>query len=72
MALYIESVYDGHFALAQIGKQLAAGYAKLGGATAFGRSLTPAQVQQLAATLLASQRPAAPARHGQVRVVSAR
>ena len=38
--LYIESVYDGHFGLAQIGKNLTAGYRKLGGAAAFGKALT--------------------------------
>ena len=38
--LYIESVYDGHFTLAQIGKKLLDGYRKLGGAAAFGASLT--------------------------------
>ena len=48
VALYIESVYDGHFTLAQIGKQLLAGYRKLGGATAFGRILTQAEVDGLA------------------------
>ena len=30
--LYIESIYDGHFTLAQIGKKLLAAYGKLGGA----------------------------------------
>jgi hypothetical protein len=48
VALYIESVYDGHFSLAQIGKQLAAGYDKLGGPAAFGTSLTRAEVDALA------------------------
>jgi hypothetical protein len=48
VALYIESVYDGHFTLAQIGKQLIAGYEKLGGATAFGASLSQAEVDALA------------------------
>jgi len=46
--LYIESVYDGHFTLAQIGKQLVAGYRTLGGPSAFGGSLTQAEVNQLA------------------------
>ncbi|MHB8241274.1 MAG: hypothetical protein ACYDHN_04710 [Solirubrobacteraceae bacterium] len=49
ISLYIESVYDSHFDLAQIGKQLLAGYKKLGGAAAFGTSLTEAEVGQLAA-----------------------
>ncbi|HEY4895975.1 MAG TPA: hypothetical protein VII01_07780 [Solirubrobacteraceae bacterium] len=48
VALYIESVYDAHFGLAQIGKQLLKGYEKLGGGDAFGSSLTPAQVSSLA------------------------
>lgn len=48
--LYIESVYDGHFALAQIGRQLRAGYRKLGAARAFGPALSAAEVARLAAT----------------------
>ncbi len=47
--LYIESVYDGHFGLAHVGKALVAGYEKLGGAPAFGTSLTQAEVARLAA-----------------------
>ena len=50
VALYIESVYDAHFSLAQIGKQLVAGYHKLGGTSAFGASLTQAEVDDLART----------------------
>jgi hypothetical protein len=48
-ALYIESVYDGHFTLAQIGKKLRAGYGKLGGADAFGAALSERTVAALAA-----------------------
>jgi hypothetical protein len=48
VALYIESIYDAHFGLAQIGKQLLSGYAKLGGAGAFGSSLTQAHIDALA------------------------
>ncbi len=48
VALYIESVYDAHFGLAQIGKQLLAGYKRLGGPTAFGSALSQAEVAQLA------------------------
>jgi len=48
--LYIEGVYDAHFSLAQIGKKLLAGYQKLGGASAFGASLTQAEVDALAQT----------------------
>jgi hypothetical protein len=50
VALYIESVYDAHFSLAQIGKKLRAGYRKLGGPDSFGASLTQAEVDALAAT----------------------
>jgi hypothetical protein len=46
--LYIESVYDGHFDLAQIGKALIAGYRKLGGAHVFGAALTQTEVDGLA------------------------
>jgi len=46
--LYIESIYDAHFSLAQIGKKLLAGYEKLGGANNFGSALTPAEVDALA------------------------
>jgi hypothetical protein len=48
VALYIESVYDAHFSLAQIGKQLTRGYTKLGGPSAFGASLTQAEIDSLA------------------------
>jgi hypothetical protein len=47
-ALYIESIYDAHFTLAQLGKKLSAGYAKLGGSAAFGAALTQAQLDVLA------------------------
>jgi len=46
--LYIESIYDGHFTLAQIGKKLLAGYRKLGGRADFGVSLSQAEVDALA------------------------
>jgi hypothetical protein len=49
VALYIESVYDAHFSLAQIGKGLLSGYRKLGGARVFGATLTQAEVDALAA-----------------------
>ena len=48
VALYIDSVYDGHFDAALIGKSLLAGYEKLGGAKAFGATLTQAEVDALA------------------------
>lgn len=46
--LYIESVYDAHYSLAQIGKQLLAAYDKLGGPGAFGASLTQREVDAVA------------------------
>lgn len=48
VALYIDGVYDGHFTLAQIGKELLAGYRKLGGPSAFGSTLSQAEVDGLA------------------------
>jgi hypothetical protein len=50
VGLYVESVYDGHFALAQISKQLRKGYEKLGGEKAFGALLPQSQVDGLART----------------------
>ncbi|HWG08279.1 MAG TPA: hypothetical protein VN672_04645 [Solirubrobacteraceae bacterium] len=46
--LYIESIYDAHFALAQVGKKLLAGYEKLGGPDGFGAELSKAEVNALA------------------------
>jgi hypothetical protein len=48
VALYIESVYDGNFTLAQIGKQLREGYRRLGGPAAFAGKLSQQQVNALA------------------------
>jgi hypothetical protein len=48
VALYIESVYDAHFTLAQIGKKLLDGYLKLGDGKAFGMAITADEVQALA------------------------
>ena len=48
VALYIESIYDAHFSLGKIGKDLAKGYDKLGGAHMFGSALTQADVDRLA------------------------
>jgi hypothetical protein len=50
VALYIESVYDAHFELAQIGKKLLKDYKDQKGPEAFGESLTQAQVDSLAQT----------------------
>ena len=48
MALYIDSVYDGHFDASLIGKSLLKGYTELGGSAAFGGTLSEAEVQALA------------------------
>ena len=48
LPLYVESIYDAHFTISEIGKQLLAGYKTLGGAKTFGGSLTPSRIQQLA------------------------
>jgi len=50
VALYVESVYDAHYGLGQIGKRLLAGYKALGGPVAFGASLTQPAVNALADT----------------------
>lgn len=47
--LYIESVYDAHYALAQIGKKVHDAFHDLGGPAVFGRALTQAQVDALTA-----------------------
>lgn len=49
VALYIESVYDGQFDLAQIDKRLHDGYRELGGQPEFGSALTQAEVDALGA-----------------------
>jgi hypothetical protein len=48
VALYIESVYDAHFTLAQVGKKLRIGYRDLGGAKALGAVLSANEVDALA------------------------
>jgi hypothetical protein len=48
--IYIESIYDGHFTLAQVGKKLRAAYDKLGGPAAFANTLTQGEVDALART----------------------
>jgi hypothetical protein len=47
VGLYIESVYDAHFALAQIGKKVRKAFHDLGGTRAFASALTQAQVDAL-------------------------
>lgn len=49
VALYIESVYDGQFDLAQTDKRLMSGYRELGGQAQFGSALTQAEVDALGA-----------------------
>ena len=49
VAIYIESVYDAHFGLGQIGKHVLAAYKTLGAAKTFGAALTQAEVDDLAA-----------------------
>jgi hypothetical protein len=49
IGLYIHAIYDGHYDLAAIGETLKRAYLKLGGAPAFGRSLTATQVAAIAA-----------------------
>lgn len=46
--LYVYSVYDGHYDLSLVGRTLYDGYLKLGGAGAFGSTLTPARVEAVA------------------------
>ncbi len=50
VALYIESIYDANFSLAQIAKKLTLAYEKLGGAGEFGSALPEAEVDALAET----------------------
>jgi hypothetical protein len=47
VALYIDSVYDGHFDAGIIGKSLLEGYDLLGGPAAFGGTLAQAEVDAL-------------------------
>jgi hypothetical protein len=49
VALYIDSVYDGQFDLAQIDKRLHEGYRELGGQPELGSALTQAEVDALGA-----------------------
>jgi len=48
VALYIDSIYDGHFDATLIGKSLLSGYRLLGGAAGFGTMLGEAEVDALA------------------------
>lgn len=48
VALYTESIYDAHFALAQIGKKVSKAFRDLGGSRAFGSALSQGQADALA------------------------
>jgi hypothetical protein len=48
-SLYVHAIYDGHYDLSLIGKSLATGYERLGGASAFGPKLTVVRVRALSA-----------------------
>jgi hypothetical protein len=47
IALYVESIYDAHYALAQIGKKVRKAFHDLGGPRAFGSALTQSQADAL-------------------------
>ncbi|MFZ1155042.1 MAG: hypothetical protein WAN93_09075 [Solirubrobacteraceae bacterium] len=47
-SLYIDSIYDGHFNLSLIGKDLTSAYEHLGGSKEFGASLTQSEINALA------------------------
>lgn len=49
VALYIDSIYDAHFGLGQIGKHLQPAYEKLGGEKVFGVALSQDEVNALVA-----------------------
>jgi hypothetical protein len=48
-SLYIDAIYDGHFDLSLVGKDLTSAYELLGRPQAFGASLTQSQIDALAA-----------------------
>ncbi len=54
--LYIDGVYDGNFDAALIGERVLHSYERLGGAHAFGASLTPAEVKSIAAVYAPADR----------------
>ena len=47
VGLYVDSIYDAHYGLAQIGKQLHAAYRRLGGEAVFGEALKQSEVDAL-------------------------
>jgi hypothetical protein len=54
--LYVDSVYDGNFDAALIGERVLSSYERLGGAHAFGASLTPAEVHSIASAYAPADR----------------
>jgi hypothetical protein len=48
-SLYIDAIYDGHFDLSLVGKDLTSAYELLGGPRAFGATLTQSEIDALAA-----------------------
>jgi hypothetical protein len=48
-SLYIDAIYDAHFNLSLVGRSLTSGYEQLGGAPAFGGTLTQSELNTLAA-----------------------
>lgn len=47
LPVYIQSVYDAHYSLSLIGKDVKSGYEKLGGSEGFGAALTPIEVETI-------------------------
>jgi hypothetical protein len=47
-SLYIDAIYDGHFNLSLVGKDLTSAYEHLGGSQGFGASLTQNEINALA------------------------
>jgi hypothetical protein len=48
-SLYIDAIYDGHFDLSLVGKDLTSAYEQLGGSQGFGTALTQPEIDSLAA-----------------------
>ena len=48
-SLYIDAIYDGHFDLSLVGKDLTSDFEQLGGSQGFGAALTQSEVGSLAA-----------------------
>ncbi len=71
IALYIESVYDSNFGLAQIGEKLAKGYQQLGGAKTMGETLPASRGGTAREHLLRTELPSASPRRGPAGLVNA-